>query len=179
MSISGIEPGRPIPASSQYPDVVEPLDGMLASSTSTAAFTTNSVYLYRFRVEEPFPLASFDWLLGATSAGNVAFGVYTFDGTNYNRVAATADGGAGTINVVNNRAIASPPYLLVPRVDYWRAFGLTDGTLTILRLGIASAIGGASQRALVKASVYSAGLPSQISSPVGVNVIPWMALKSS
>lgn len=153
----------------QFSDIIQPVaDLRVAGATTTAALTANTVYLYKFRVEDVFLAANAFFYLAATKAGTMGIGIYTFNGTSYDRVWHSGDYDVttnGTINAVNTiPGAASATYLLVPGVDYWAAFGGTDATLTILRGAslVAAAAGLYKNLALNKASIYSAGLPSNI-----------------
>lgn len=158
----------------QFPDVIEPVvPSREVGSTTTAGLTANTVYLWRFRVARPITIANAKVYNGATVAGNLALGIYTESGGTWTLVANTADTAASGANAPQVVPLAAA-YTLVPGVDYWAAFGGTNATYTILR-GVSMVSAGLSDdhnMSLLKAAVYSSGLPATIVTPVG-NAIPF------
>jgi hypothetical protein len=161
----------------QIPGRIEPIDGRLVGSVSTAAFTANSVYLFRLRAALDMVVGHIEISVGLTSAGLVSVGIYTADAALalFTRIATSGEVAAPSVSVVTGISLITPCQINVGQ-DYWVALGLTDSTLTLTRIGIAGSIGGAGSKALVKGSAYSSGLPSSISSPSAHNGYPYMAL---
>lgn len=165
-----------------YTNRIEPYNWGLLGTTTTAAGAANSVYLYRFAVAAPITLSKAELYLGATAAGNLDLGIYTSNdgGTTFQRQAYAGSTAASGTNAVQQVSLLAA-YQCVPGVDYWQAFGLTDATLTVLRVagtGVAMARG---NKCLVKTSAWDAvstpnGLPTTISSPTALNTLFAVAL---
>jgi hypothetical protein len=164
----------------QRTDTIEPvLRGVEAQATTTAAFASNGVYLYHFRLDADFPVAKIAFYIAATTAGSVAFGLSTSaDMATFTRVAHTGPLAAGLANTRTEYPLLTPPYICLAGVDYWFDFGLTDGTLTVPRLGMIAAIGLGQKTALVKTGAYSSGIPDTITGVAGHNAVPWFGLVS-
>lgn len=166
----------------QFSDIIEPvIRRREAGSVTTAAAADLTVYLWRFRVAEAITVANASVFVAGTKAGHIDIGIYTLSGSTWNLAAHTGDydiGTSGTINVVNTIPFLAA-YPLVPGTDYWVAFGGTGHTtLTILRgpSGPAAVAALFTNDSILKASVYSSGLPSQITSPSGNTVPFWIGL---
>jgi hypothetical protein len=168
-------PKSPITGPSVQTDTtVTPIDGRLFATTTTAAISANAIYCLRFRVQKPILVANAKIFFGATVAGNYDLGIYTSDGTTWTLRAHTGDGAAAGASAISTRALLAS-YLLVPGVDYWAALGGTDATLTILRVGIVSAVGAFNNDMIAKAAVYSSGLPNSFVTPSTTTFCFWQA----
>lgn len=156
----------------QYRDVLPIEDPALIPSSSAAA--AGSVYLRRFRVSAPFLATNVRvYCHTAASADDVAGGIYTSDGTTWTRVAGSTEVAAAATTIL--ALPLTSPYLLVPGVDYWRAMGCETATPTFGRLAAVGAVLAAfGNQTLVKASVYSNGLPATITSPGTTTYAPWI-----
>ena len=167
------------PGLGQFNDLIEPVVPIpSAGSTTTAAIGANTVYLYRFRVVYPFTVVNGVVFNGATlGTAHLALGIYTSDGTTWTLRGSTPDTAAAGTSTTQSIAF-STPYALAPGTDYWAAFGATDATYTVLRAAstAGAALGLVKNRMLSKASVYSSGLPSTITSPTGVVIPVWIGL---
>lgn len=149
-----------------------------AGSTTTAAFTTGVVYLYRFQLSRPIVVTKMGIRMGATSVSNTTdIGIYsgTITGTTFTRLGSTGPF-TPTVNVETERALTAN-VSLEAGVPYWAAYGTNDGTNTTLRLGIDSVVTFTGNFACARTGTWSSGLPASISGSIVATVVaPWLSL---
>lgn len=164
-------------ASDQYPDRIEPVPASLAGGSTTASFAAGVTYSYRFRVTAPITVARSEVALGATAAGQVDHALCTSPDAGATLVRAAH---SGLLTPTANAVHVAPldaAVALVPGTDYWWCMRITDGTITLLRLGTSAVAGARGNQ--VRQHVGLAGTdvpPSFAAGTAGTGAQPWFAL---
>jgi len=126
-------------------------------------------YAYFIRVRSIPSIAALKTYIGVSS-GNIDLGVYRSvdNGGTLTRLASLGSTPAGTGTAVQTGVLSAMP----PDEDCWLAVAVDNGTVTIWRTGINTAISAEQGGALMKASSFP--LPASITGLSGSNYCPWI-----
>jgi hypothetical protein len=159
-------------------DDIEPgLHGGTAGNSTTAPFSANDIILIRFRLRKAITCTGAKIYHGATVAGNIDVGIYSFVASPA-LLAHSGDALAAGASQVKKYTFLSS-LALAADTDYYFSIGATDATMTIMRQLTVAAVGSLQSRVMKKASAYSAGLTTPISTPAGGTCVPWFALTTT
>lgn len=122
------------PGGRQFDDHIAVVDPLYAPSSGAWAANNRGIWV-RFRVDKPRSVTKVGVIVGGSS-GNGVGGLYTFSGTQFDKLADSGSAAISGTNALFNFTIAA--VALVPFVDY-AAFVLMDNTtVTVWRYGLGS-----------------------------------------
>lgn len=163
---------RPNAGGGQFPRV-ETFSPLLV--TGGGALAANWAYLVLIRTAKPILVSTGRVFIG-TSSGNIDFGVYSFDGATFTRLASAGSTVAGSGNAVQSLAL-NAVVALSPGVSYALAIAADNTTVTIGRLSAINAGITAYGSMISTINITALPLPSSIllSGTSTTGTVPWLA----
>jgi hypothetical protein len=146
--------------------VLSTVDETLAAG---AAIVANTVYLAALNSAlHTEPIDGLTHVVGGTGGGNVAAGLYTYDGTTFTRVAHSGVVATGAINTAQRLSFTA--YTPDPSARLYAGFG-SDTGITVSVRTISATVSVISPRAVIKAAAWSSGLPATITAAAAASAI--------
>lgn len=117
---------------------------------SAAALAANTLYLSRLDdLEQPQTISTMTHFVG-TASGNCMDALYTFDGSNFAKVAASASTAIAGTNTTQDVSL-SAAYTRQPRTRYYSGFIVDNATATISRLASGAPVNGKGRKSVTHA----------------------------